>query len=131
MVMAQAAFETGNWKSAAALQANNYSGIKFYGQKGKKPSEVLAPGEEENGYRRPYVQYDSPEDWASGMVELLKGRYKKALETTTPEEYAARLKERGYYGGKESDYAKGLRYYLNNLKFEDKAEHGGWLTKYK
>ena len=131
MVMAQAAFETGNWKNAAALQANNYSGIKFYGQKGKKPSEVLAPGEEENGYRRPYVQYDSPEDWASGMVELLKGRYKKALETTTPEEYAARLKERGYYGGKESDYAKGLRYYLNNLKFEDKAEHGGWLTKYK
>jgi LAS superfamily LD-carboxypeptidase LdcB len=131
MVMAQAAFETGNWRNAAALQANNYSGIKFYGQKGKKPSEVLAPGEEENGYRRPYVQYDSPEDWASGMVELLKGRYKKALETTTPEEYAARLKERGYYGGKESDYAKGLRYYLNNLKFEDKAEHGGWLTKYK
>lgn len=118
LLLAQSALETGQWTSPAALKAGNLSGIKFYGQKGRKPSTVLAPGGEEKGYRRPYVQYDSPEDWASGMIQLMKGRYKDALYSTSPEEYAARLKARGYYSGDQSAYAKQMRNFFKQFKFQ-------------
>ena len=118
LLLAQSAQETGQWTSPAALQAGNLSGIKFYNQKGRRPSSVLAPASEENGYRRPYVQYDSPEDWASSMIQLMKGRYKDALYSKTPEEYAARLRARGYYTGSQDVYAKNMRAFFRQFKFE-------------
>lgn len=116
MVLAQAALETGSWTSAAS-QVNNLSGIKYYGQSGRVASNVLAPAAEEKGYRRPYVQYDSPEDWANDMVNTLVKLYPQTLTANTVDEYAKGLvgKNYKYYGTDPSVYAKGMKAKLRTM----------------
>jgi len=128
LILAQTALETGDWKSPAAIVSNNFSGIKYFGH--GIPSKITAPGSEENGYRRPYVHYNNPEEWAKDMVQLLTIRYPKALAANTPEEYAKALKESGYYQAPVSQYTKLLKSKFKD-KWLDKKEHGGWLNSYK
>jgi hypothetical protein len=128
LILAQTALETGDWKSPAATVSNNFSGIKYFGH--GMPSKITAPGSEENGYRRPYVHYNNPEEWAKDMVQLLTIRYPKALAANTPEEYAKALKESGYYQAPVSQYTKLLKSKFKD-KWLDKKEHGGWLNSYQ
>lgn len=110
IMTAQAAVEAGtNFDSNLARESNNYSGIKYFGQKDSTASKVKAPSSEEGGKARPYAHYNSMDEWANAHINLIAGgRHKKALEAKSATEYAQLLKQSGYYQADEKDYVAGI-----------------------
>lgn len=110
-LLAQVAFETGHYKNAGARIDNNFSGIRYFGQKGATPG-TPAP---KNEGKAPYAHYENADAWAKDYLRILT-RVGKArpLEATTPEQFAHALKLNGYYTAPESDYAKGIRSLYKN-----------------
>lgn len=86
--------ETQAYTNNGVKQYNNYSGIKFAGQKGAKKGP--------NGY----AVFDTMADWANAFKhEITKGANPAAA--TSLEDYAARLKKNGYYDDTLQNYIAG------------------------
>jgi len=107
LITAQARAETGNYKSKVFKTLNNAFGYKFVGQK-KWPigKGSAAPGT--NGDLGNYANYANIENSTGELVDWLKRREKqnkfKISNLSTPQEYAAALKNNGYYGASLEQY---------------------------
>lgn len=115
IIAAQARHETGNYTSRVFKADNNAFGYKFVGQSNAVPG-TKAPA---NEGPTPYARYKSVQDSVIEMVNWLKRRQRegklKIAELTTPEKYAAALKQSGYYGAPESLYATAVARHLKSL----------------
>jgi hypothetical protein len=116
-LLAQVAFETGHFKNAGARLDNNFSGIRYFGQKG---ATAGTPAPKNEG-AAPYAHYATPDDWAKDYIRILT-RVGKArpLEAKTPEQFAHALKLNGYYTASESQYAAGIRNLYKNFSLLSK-----------
>ena len=101
MLMAQAAGETGGFKSHVS-QVRNYSGIKFYGQPEATDSGIKSP-EGDN-----YAAYASDDLWAKDYLNIIT-RKADALNATSIEDFAARLKKAGYFTATLDSYIAMLK----------------------
>lgn len=107
-IVAQARHETGNYTSNVFKTCNNAFGYKYVGQ-----NLSLGPctGSPENDN---YAKYSGLETSVQELTAWIKRRqnenkFPKDLSTiTTPDKYAALLKQSGYYGASEAEYLKGL-----------------------
>ena len=116
LITAQSQFESGNYKSRVFLTDNNAFGYKFVGQKIATKGLPSPKNEGDN-----YAHYDSVKDSAIEIANWVKRRVKEkrfpALNTiTTAEQYSKLLKDTNYHTSAESNYTKGLKYYLDKLK---------------
>lgn len=111
----QTYFETAAYTNAGVKQYNNYSGIKFAGQKGAK----LGP----NGY----AVFDSIDDWARSMKhEITKGSNPAGAKSL--EEYAQRLKANRYFESDLGQYTAGLKRARLVLKVLPAEQRAGLQT---
>jgi uncharacterized FlgJ-related protein len=112
LIAAQAAHETGNFTSNVFKSCNNAFGYKYVGQSIASP---CTKSPELNSY----AGYASVEDSVHEITGWIKRRQKAGtfpsdLETIKdPDQYAQLLKDTGYYGDTESNYANGVSYYFN------------------
>lgn len=121
LVVAQARFESADYTSNVFKKNLNTSGMKY----ARQPLATQGTLSPEGDY---YAKFASVEDSAKDKIERLfsitrKGITPKQLkEAKTPEEFAKLQKIRGYYGDKESTYARGLRAKLNLIKISEFVE---------
>ena len=132
LIVAQARFESADYTSNVYKQNNNTSGIKFIGQ----PNAVrgsLAPANERtcnggcNGDY--YAKFNTIQDAINDKIARL---YNITMRGVTPQQlkdstdandFANKLKQRGYFGSTAIDYANGLKAKLlriNVLEFVTK-----------
>lgn len=117
-LMAQVAHETGDFDSRVFRENNNASGIMFINKplKQKNASRGLAfPRKEWPAPNRPlyYANFATLSDWAVDYLRLI-GR--TVLSSKTIEDYAVKLKNRGYYRATLSSYRAALISHLNRLQ---------------
>lgn len=154
-VVAQARVETSvngkDYTSPVFLANNNMYGMKFVGQPlatkgGLAPYSERSPACKSGGICKDsdhYAKYISPRESALDTIQrnfnlTLGGVTPAQLKNaSTPDEYARLLKQRGYYGAPESNYAAGIRnrvlrvnvklidFYYDNKKKIDYALIGG------
>lgn len=109
LMVAQARHETADFTSRFFLQYNNAFGYSYYaGSLYQDGAGSLA----DNG--QPIAAYPSIEDSTREMVDWIWRRYRNKQfpdprTITTPEAYAAALKNAGYYGDTLSNYLAGLK----------------------
>lgn len=97
-IIAQAAHETGNFKSAVFLNANNMFGIRDHKRKIKGRLNTLYNG---------YSSYSNPENSIDDLIDLCRRRRTIfALENIV--EYARLLKVTDYYEADEKEYREGM-----------------------
>jgi uncharacterized FlgJ-related protein len=112
-IVAQARLETANFTSNVFRKCNNAFGYKAVGTAPK------CTGSTEGDY---YRQYATVEDSAKEIVGWIRrrqneGKFPNDLTSiVTPEQYATLLKQSGFYGSPERDYASGLRRYWQQYK---------------
>lgn len=99
LVAAQSGHETAGWTSNVYLTDNNAFG---YGYNGTS-----------------YKVYAAVEDSAADLVGYLNrrvadGSFPPLDQITTPDQYAALLKQAGYYSDTETNYLNGLENWLND-----------------
>lgn len=108
LIVAQARFESADYTSNVFKKNNNTSGVKFIGQKNAIQG-TLSP---EGNY---YAKYNTVQDSLNDKIVRL---YNIKMRGVTPEqlknakdaeEFARLLKQRGYYGSSEAEYAAGLK----------------------
>jgi uncharacterized FlgJ-related protein len=108
LIVAQARFESADYTSNVFKRNNNTSGVKFIGQKNATQG-TLSP---EGNY---YAKYNTIQDSLNDKIVRL---YNIRMRGVTPEqlknakdaaEFARLLKQRGYYGSSEAEYAAGLK----------------------
>jgi uncharacterized FlgJ-related protein len=108
LIVAQARFESADYTSNVFKKNNNTSGVKFIGQKNAVQG-TLSP---EGNY---YAKYNTIQDSLNDKIVRL---YNIRMRGVTPEqlknakdaaEFARLLKQRGYYGSSEAEYAAGLK----------------------
>jgi uncharacterized FlgJ-related protein len=108
LIAAQARFESADYSSNVFKQNNNTSGIKFINQKNAVQG-TLSP---EGNY---YAKYNTVQDSINDKIVRL---YNITMRGVTPQqlknakdstEFAKLLKQRGYYGSSEAEYASGLK----------------------
>ncbi len=98
LIIAQARFESDDYKSTNFKQRNSTSGMKFVGQPKAKKSEKPSP---EGDY---YAVYDSVQDAIDDKIirlyNITRGGVtpQQLKDSKTPEDFAMLLKKRGYYG---------------------------------
>lgn len=116
LLVAQAKHETGNFKSNAFVTANNAFGYSYVsGGQWQVGKGLIA----DNG--QPVAKYASVEDSAREIVDWIyrrvkEGKFPVNLDgITTPEQYAALLKNAGYYGDSLTNYLKGLKHWFSSL----------------
>lgn len=122
LIVAQARYETNNYKSPVFNKYNNAFGYKWVGQKkwatgqGGAASSHDAQGNPDGGS---YAAYPSVAYSTGEIVDWLKRRQaeKKFViaNLTTPQQYATALKSAGYYGQTASEYGNGLMNTLKNV----------------
>lgn len=127
--MAQAAYETGYFNASKSPYetTNNIFGMSVSSPPSKETiAQFAAQGinitgavprpENEGGY---YYSYATVADCVKHRVMVAtdpsKRLSKLGLDAASPEEFAAKAKQVGYYTGDESDYAKGMRTAFNML----------------
>lgn len=114
-IVAQARHETGNYTSNVFNTCNNAFGYKWVGQSTANGPCVQSP--ELNSY----AKYVSLEDSVHELTLWIKrrqaeGKFPANLASiTTPDQYAALLKESGYYGASLQTYLNGLLAALQKL----------------
>ena len=129
-VVAQARFESADYTSNVFRNNLNTSGMKYIGQPLAERG-TLAPANERSAACRTqnvcrnsdyYAKFDSVADSAKDKIQrnysiTIKGVTPEQLKNAkTPEEFARLLKQRGYYGDKESTYAAGIRAKLMRIQ---------------
>lgn len=117
LMACQSAFETENWTNNAFLKSFNGFGYKHVdGAKLQLPTPAVHSTESDY-----YAAYASFENSIKEVCLWIRRRQKEGkfpqdlLKIQTPEQYAMLLKQCGYYGGKEIDYAAGIARYLKEL----------------
>jgi flagellum-specific peptidoglycan hydrolase FlgJ len=129
-VVAQARLESGHYASDIFKNNNNSFGMKYIEQP-LATKGSLAPYKERSGSCKAngvcsnsdyYAKYSTVED---SIKDVIERNYNKTMNgvtpaqlknSKTPEEYAALLKKRGYYGATESLYASTIKSILNRVK---------------
>jgi len=113
-IVAQARHETGNYTSNVFNTCNNAFGYKWVGQSNASPCTGSPEGNS-------YAKYVSLEDSVHELTLWIKRRQKESkfpaslTAITTPDQYAALLKESGYYGASLQTYLNGLLAALSKL----------------
>ena len=129
-VVAQARFESSDYTSNVFQKNLNTSGMKFVGQplatkgtlapKSERSSQCVQTGVCRNSDH--YAKYASVSDSAQDKIVrnfnlTIRGVTPEQLKNAqTPEEFAKLLKQRGYYGASESQYAGGLKAKLTRIQ---------------
>ena len=123
LIVAQARFESADYSSNVFKNNLNTSGMKYIGQPLAQRGSI-APASERSAKCKTdnicvnsdyYAAFKSVGDSARDKIQrnfniTIKGVTPQQLKAVqTPEEFARLLKQRGYYGDKESTYANGLR----------------------
>lgn len=118
IIISQAQHESGNFSSHVFKTDNNLFGLKMPVKRPKtyieRPSVIVMKNEGSAPYAHYTTIQDSVKDLIKGWHVFNKTDWNKI---TTPEQYAAYLKSRGYYGDNQSTYTKRLKGYFNNLSF--------------
>lgn len=130
LVVAQARFESADYASNVFKNNLNTSGMKYIGQR-LATRGTLAPVNERSASCRAggncvnsdhYAKFASVADSASDKIDRLFNKTmggvtpEQLKNSKTPQEFAALLKRRGYYGSSESEYANGLRAKLMRIQ---------------
>lgn len=118
IITAQATHESGNFKSNVFNTDNNIFGMKYPSVRsrqyidGKSSIVMMKEG------TTPYAHYNSLE---RSVDDLILGWHKyngtKWSNIDTPEQYAAYLKRKGYYGDTQSNYTKSITAIERTLDF--------------
>ena len=128
LIVAQARLESANYTSNVFKNNNNAFGMKFIGQKYATkgtPAPVNERVKNPNANVNFYAKYNNVEDSAKDLIERLLNITRNGVtpemlkKATSPEEYAALQKKRGYFGGTAENYAKLLRSLLKKVKIDD------------
>lgn len=119
-LVAQARYESNDYKSDVFKQNNNLFGYKFVGQP-NATAGTLAPRREWTNPSRPqyYAKYANVGDSANEVINWLyrrenEGKF-KVSDLTTAEKYADALKKGNYYGQSSYEYAMGLLAKYKNI----------------
>lgn len=114
-IVGQSAHETGNWKSGVYKRLNNGFGMLH-----PKRRPTLSTG---GGSAQPtsegggkYATYRNLEDSAKDLVLWLKYNRVPWTKINNADQYVAWIKSKGYFGATESEYLKGIKYWINKLK---------------
>ena len=89
----------------------NLFNIKDFSGKGPRANDKA------EGSRDAYRQYESYDDSANDLVDMLARKYPKALEAQTPEQFATALKQGGY--ATDPDYVNKVVRTINSVKRYD------------
>jgi uncharacterized FlgJ-related protein len=109
-LVAQAGHESNDFTSDVFKKCNNGFGYKFVGQKlAIGPCTKSPEGDA-------YAEYKSLADSTREMCGWIKRREPSFKNVKTPEQYAAALKDAGYYGDALSRYSAAMVRHYNNIK---------------
>lgn len=114
LIVAQARHETGNYTSAAFTNCNNCFGYKYVGQ--DIATQCIKSSEADF-----YAGYDTINDSVTELTDWIsrrqdEGKFPADLSTiTTPDNYAALLKNAGYYGDSLTNYTNALIKWLQQI----------------
>lgn len=116
ILLAQAKHETGNFTSNAFLRHNNLFGYSYVkGARYQQGPGLIA----DNG--QPVAHYATLEDSVKELVDWLYRRVKEGKFTfsqiQTPEDYAAKIRQAGYYTDSLSNYTAGLKRFYKNIPY--------------
>jgi hypothetical protein len=136
LIVAQARFESADYTSNVFNKNLNTSGMKYIGQPlatrgslapfNERSSKCQKEGICANGDH--YAKFASVSDSAKDKIQR---NYNRTIKGVTPEqlknvkdadEFAKLLKQRGYYGDKESIYAAGLKAKLIRIQIVEFVE---------
>jgi len=111
-LMSQVAHETGNFNSRVMKANNNASGIMFINKplKQKNATRGLPYPKKEGKYW--YANFASLTDWARDYLRIVG---KLPMQAVSLPDYAAKLRQRGYYTDSLSNYTKGLKIHFKGL----------------
>lgn len=116
LIVAQAKLETNNYSSAVFKANNNLFGYKFVGQSIATKGTPAPKSEGDN-----YAKYKNLENSVLELCNWIKRRVKEGIfpadltTITTPAQYAALLKKKGYFGVSVVHYANGLQRYFRGI----------------
>jgi len=119
-VVAQARYESNDYKSNVFKQNNNLFGYKFVGQANATKGTVAPKSEWVNpSIPQYYAKYANVGDSANEVINWLyrrenEGKF-KVSDLTTAEKYAEALKKGNYYGQSSYEYAMGLLAKYKNI----------------
>lgn len=108
-LVAQIAYETGDFKSKLLKDHNNASGIVYTGRASQKNAVKGRPLPEDKRYF--YAKFTTLADWAKDYLRVLNLKAKPLL-ASTPDEFVTRLKSNGYFTAPLEQYKKGFEKYL-------------------
>jgi hypothetical protein len=108
-LVAQVAYETGDFKSKLLKDHNNASGIVFTGRASQKNAVKGRPLPEDGRYF--YAKFATLNDWAKDYMRVLSLKA-KPLQATSPDDFITRLKSNGYFTAPLEQYKKGFERYL-------------------
>lgn len=110
-IVAQTAFETGNYTSNLCVNHNNLSGITYSSR------AVRLLGDNNVTDYKGYCSYSSVIQWLYDYTNLMNVRYQSALKETDIVGFCKQLKERGYYTASVTDYVRGCETYWSKYKY--------------
>ena len=108
-LVAQVAYETGDFKSKLLKDHNNASGIVYTGRASQKNATKGRPLPEDGRYF--YAKFTTLNDWAKDYMRVLNLKAKPIL-ATTPDDFITRLKSNGYFTAPVEQYKRGFDKYL-------------------
>jgi hypothetical protein len=108
-LVAQVAYETGNFKSKLLKDHNNASGIVWTGKASQKNATKGRPLPEAPQYF--YAKFDTLKDWARDYIRVLNLR-NKPIQAASADDFIQRLKANGYFTAPIEQYRKGFMTYL-------------------
>ncbi len=121
LIACQSAFETENWTNNNYLLNKNGFGYKrFVGSSHQLLGGGIKSTEGDN--YAAYATFNHSIDEICAWIDRRQkqGTFPRDLTTIQfPEQYALLLKQCGYYGGLERDYARGIEKYLEKLNNEN------------
>jgi len=108
-LVAQVAYETGDFKSKLLKDHNNASGIVYTGRASQKNAVKGRPLPEDGRYF--YAKFTTLADWAKDYMRVLSLKT-KPLQATSSDDFITRLKRNGYFTAPVELYKKGFDRYL-------------------
>jgi flagellum-specific peptidoglycan hydrolase FlgJ len=119
-LVAQARYESNDYKSNVFKNNNNLFGYKYVGQPNATAGTIAPKSEWTNvNVAQYYAKYKSVEDSALEVIKWLyrrenEGKF-KVSDLITAQLYAEALKKGGYYGQTSYEYAQGLLAKYKNI----------------